>query len=152
MKKSFSILAIVAAMPLLMAAIWMDKQPSPKPYQAPVLAAPAGSVPITGKEQITQGSALANPIAPNPVSLERGQELFTINCAMCHGSTSAERGPVGKKLSPPPPGLDQELVRARSDAHIFKAVTFGFGRMPPFKDKLSPGERWELVNFLRTRK
>jgi mono/diheme cytochrome c family protein len=38
------------------------------------------------------------------------------------------------------------------DAQIFKAVTFGFGRMPPFKDKLEPQERWELVNFLRTRK
>lgn len=28
--------------------------------------------------------------------------LFTINCAMCHGRSSAERGPVGKKLTPPP--------------------------------------------------
>jgi hypothetical protein len=43
-------------------------------------------------------------------------------------------------------------VQERSDAAFFKAITFGFGRMPPFKDKLSPRERWDLVNFLRTRK
>jgi mono/diheme cytochrome c family protein len=71
---------------------------------------------------------------------------------MCHGSASAERGPVGKKLVPSPPGLDHTLVRSRSDSAIFKAITFGFGRMPSFRDKLTPEERWNLVNFLRTRK
>jgi mono/diheme cytochrome c family protein len=145
-------LVILAAAPLLMAALWMDKQPSYKPYQEPLLSPPVGSVPITGRETVSQASELKNPLTPNPASLAQGKALFTINCAMCHGQTPAERGPVGKKLKPPPPGLDQDLVRERSDAHIFKAITFGFGRMPPFKDKLSPRERWELVNFLRTRK
>ena len=32
-----------------------------------------------------------------------------------------------------------------------KVGSNGFGRMPPFKEKLSPQERWHLVNFLRTR-
>ena len=150
--KPIARLVILAAAPLLMAALWMDKQPSYKPYQAPLLSPPSDSVPVTGREIVSQGSDLKNPITPTATSLERGKTLFTINCAMCHGQTSAERGPVGKKLSPPPPGLDRDLVRERSDAHIFKAITFGFGRMPSFKDKLSPGERWDLVNFLRTRK
>jgi len=145
-------LVILAAAPLLMAAMWMDQQPSYKPYQAPLLSPPSDSVPVTGREIVSQGSELKNTIAPNPASLAQGKALFTINCAMCHGQTPAERGPVGKKLKPPPPGLNQNLVRERSDAHIFKAITFGFGRMPPFKDKLSPHERWDLVNFLRTRK
>ena len=143
---------ILAAAPLLMAALWMDRQPSPKPYQAPVLSPPVGSVPITGKEIVSQNSELKNPYTPSAASLERGKSFFTINCAMCHGQTSAERGPVGKKLNPPPPGLNHDLVQGRSDAHIFKAITFGFGRMPAFKNKLTQQERWELVNFLRTRK
>ena len=150
--RRFATLTIMAVAPLLMAALWMDKQPSYKPYQAPLLSPPVGSVPVTGREIVSQASELKNTITPNPASLAQGKALFTINCAMCHGQTPAERGPVGKKLKPPPPGLDQDLVRGRSDAHIFKAITFGFGRMPPFKDKLSPGERWDLVNFLRTRK
>jgi len=145
-------LVVLAAVPLLLAAMWMDRQPSHKPYQAPVLTAPAGSVPITGQETVSPDSESKNPLVPIPASLERGAELFRINCAMCHGQSSAEHGPVGKKLKPPPPGLDHDLLQARSDAHIFKAVTFGFGRMPPFKDKLTRQERWELVNFLRTRK
>lgn len=149
--KPIARLVVLATAPLLMAALWMDKQPSYKPYQSPVLVAPAGSVPVTGREVVSQDSEPRNPVTPTKESLEQGRARFAINCAMCHGQSSAEPGPVGKKLSPPPPGLDHGLVRDRSDAHIFKAVTFGFGRMPPFQDKLTPRERWELVNFLRTR-
>ena len=150
--KRISKLIILAAAPLLMAAIWMDDQQSYKPYKAPVLAPPAGAVPVSGKEIVSQESELKNPIAPTAESVVQGKALFEINCAMCHGQTSAERGPVGKKLIPPPPGLDQDMVKGLSDSTIFKAITFGFGRMPAFKDKLMPEERWSLVNFLRTRK
>jgi mono/diheme cytochrome c family protein len=144
--KRISKLAILVAAPLLMAAIWMDDQQTYKPYKAPVLAPPAGSVPVSGKELISQESELKNPIASSAAALEQGKTLFDINCALCHGQTSAERGPVGKKLIPPPPGLDRAMVKDLSDATIFKAITFGFGRMPSFKE-----ERWSLTNFLRTR-
>ena len=150
--KRLSKFIILAAAPLLMAAIWMDDQQSYKPYKALVLAPPAGAVPVSGRELVSQESELQNPIAPTPETVARGRDLFEINCAMCHGQTSAERGPVGKKLTPPPPGLDQDMVKDLSDSTIFKAITFGFGRMPVFKDKLLPEERWSLVNFLRTRK
>ncbi|HTG81868.1 MAG TPA: cytochrome c [Geobacteraceae bacterium] len=145
-------LTVLAVAPLLAAAIWMDEQPSHKPFQAPVLPPPKGSVPVSGKEVVTQEMELKNPVAPTAASVAQGKALFEINCRMCHGQTAAERGPVGKKLTPPPPGLDHDMVQGLSDAAIFKAITFGFGRMPPFQDKLLPQERWSLVNFLRTRR
>ena len=151
MKRFFRIM-ILAAVPFLMAAIWLDDQQSFKPYKAPVLAPPAGAVPITGKEVVSQESELKNPVPATAASLTEGKALFETNCVICHGQTSAERGPVGKKLVPPPPGLDHDMVKGLSDSTIFKAITFGFGRMPPFRDKLSPRERWDLVTFLRTRK
>ncbi len=152
MKKSFLLFFIIAAVPFMVAAIWMDDQQTYKPYKAPVLAPPADSVPISGKELISQESEPRNPIAATAESVTRGKALFEINCVICHGQTSAERGPVGKKLVPPPPGLDHDMVEGLSDSTIFKAITFGFGRMPAFKDKLLPEERWNLLNFLRTRK
>jgi mono/diheme cytochrome c family protein len=150
--KRFTRLAILTAAPWLMAAIWMDEQPAYKPYKPPILAPPKGSVPVTGKEIVSREAPLRNPVPATAESLAQGKTLFDINCAMCHGHTSAERGPVGKKLTPPPPGLDHELLQSLGDADIFKAITFGFGRMPPFQEKLTPQERWNLVNYLRTRK
>jgi mono/diheme cytochrome c family protein len=150
--KSILLLVILAATPLLMAALGMDEQPSYKAYEAPVLVPPSTAVPVSGKEIVSPDATLKNPFSPSKESLAQGKKLFGINCAMCHGATSAERGPVGKKLVPPPPGLGHDMVRNLGDSDIFKAITFGFGRMPPFLDRLSPGERWDLVNYLRTRK
>jgi mono/diheme cytochrome c family protein len=145
-------LVILLVVPLLMAAIWMDDQQSFKPYKAPVLSPPADAVPVSGKEIVSQESELRNPVKPTAESLSLGKTLFEINCLICHGQTSAERGRVGQKLVPPPPGLDHDMVKGLNDSTIFKAITFGFGRMPAFQDKLAPMERWSLVNFLRTRK
>ncbi len=152
MKRISMIIIIAAVVPFLMAAIWLDDQQSYKPFKAPVMAPPAGAVPVTGRETVSQESELRNPVPPSIASLEEGKTLFETNCVICHGQTSAERGPVGKKLVPPPPGLDHDMVTGLSDSTIFKTITFGFGRMPVFQDKLTPQERWNLVNFLRTRK
>jgi len=143
---------ILSAAPLLLAALWMDNQPSYKAYETRVPAPPAGSVPVSGREPVSPGAALRNPLAATASSLEQGKLLFAINCALCHGETRAKPGPVGSKFKPPPPALDPELLRQRSDAHIFTAITQGFGRMPPFRDKLTPLERWHLLNYLRARK
>ena len=150
--KHILMLVIFMAAPLLIAAIYMDDQQSYKPYKAPVLSAPAGAVPVTGKEMVSQESGLRNPTTVSAASLSQGKTLFETNCALCHGETSTERGRVGQKLVPPPPGLDHDMVKGLSDAAIFKAVTLGFGRMPPFQDKLTREERWDLVNFMRARK
>lgn len=85
--KRVSRVAVVAVAPLLMAALWMDKQPSPKHYQAPILASPVSSVAVSGTEIVSLGTELNNPLTPTAASLSRGKE-FSINCAMCHGSAS----------------------------------------------------------------
>lgn len=152
MKRMLRQVLLAGIAPLLMAALWMDEQPSFKPYEAPVLAPPAGSVPVTGREVVTQESEPANPIAPESASLARGEGLFAINCAHCHGATSSQPGPVGRKLAPPAPVLSRERLQGYSDADLYKLISFGFVRMPPFAGPLTPQERWDLVNYLRSRK
>jgi len=148
MKRAMLPLVLVVA-PLLTGAIWMDRQPSHQPYQAPVLTPPPGAVPVSGVEYLPEEGDLTNPVPPTPASVAAGRTVFTVNCAMCHGDAT-KRGPVGLKLTPPPPGLVPPLVQALSDTMIFRAVTKGFGRMPPFQEKLTVQERWSVVNYLRT--
>jgi mono/diheme cytochrome c family protein len=142
---------ILVVAPLLMAALWMDQQPSFKPYEAPVLVAPATAITFSPTEIVSPAAERHNPVPPDAVSLAQGKTLFAIHCALCHGETPIKPGLVGSKLQPPPPGLDHDLLKSRSDSHLFNAISNGFGRMPPFKEKLAPQERWHLVNFLRAR-
>jgi mono/diheme cytochrome c family protein len=152
MKKVLSGLLLVIA-PLLMGALGMDEQPSFKPYEAPVLTPPPAAVPISGKElPVSWDTPLENPVKATEESVARGKVLFEINCRMCHGSQPGEPGPVGKKLSPPPPDLHQKQAQQLSDADIFKRITLGFGRMPVFGNRLSPAERWDLVNYVHSLK
>ena len=150
--KQLSQWIMVAMAPLLMAAIWMDDQPSFKPHEAPVLAPPSTAVPTSGKEIVSWQSVLENSVPASKESVARGAALYTIDCRLCHGHKPAEPGPVGRHLTPPPPSPYQERMRNLSDADIYKRITLGFGRMPPFQGKLSPRERWDLVNYLRTLK
>ncbi len=143
---------IAALAPLLMAAIWMDTQPSFRPQEAPVLAPPVTAVPTSGKEIVSWQSSLENSVPAGKESVARGETLYVINCRMCHGHKANEPGPVGRHLTPPPPSPYQERVQKLSDADIFKRITLGFGRMPPFQSSLAPQERWDIVNFLRTLK
>lgn len=142
---------ILLVAPLLLAALWMDQQPAFKPYAEPLLVPPVTAIPFSSTEIVAAHAEVQNPIAPTAQSQAQGQALFAIYCALCHGETPATPGLVGNKLQPPPPGLNPGLLKERSDSQLFMAISNGFGRMPPFKTKLAPPERWHLVNFLRTR-
>jgi len=149
--RRIAIIVILLASPLLLAALWMDHQPSYKPYQAPVLVPPVTAVPFSSTEIVSPQAEMKNRVQPSEASLSNGKKLFDINCAMCHGQTPGKPGQVGTKLKPPPPGLDREMVKSLTDSLIFGAITNGFGRMPPFKGKIPPSERWDLINYLRSR-
>lgn len=98
-------------------------------------------------------TALANPIPPNPESIARGQELYSTNCASCHGTTGEGDGPVGLTLNPRPADLRQHAIPGiHTDSQLFEWITNGFpgSRMPAFKTTLSDTDRWNLVNFIRT--
>ena len=142
---------LIAAAPLLLAAVWMDQQPSYKPYEAPLLSPPADSVPVSGQELADPKIIPSNPTEPDADSVTRGAELFLINCSFCHGSEAGPPGPVGRKLQPPAPTLPAQRLAQLSDGELFQRVTFGVGRMPAFRLRLEPAERWDLVNYLRSR-
>jgi mono/diheme cytochrome c family protein len=94
-----------------------------------------------------------NPIPLSPESIAAGQELFSTNCAACHGETGQGDGPVGVTLNPRPADLTQHaVVGIHTDAQLFEWITNGFpgSRMPGFKSALSDTERWQLVNFIRS--
>jgi len=131
---------------------FMEIQPSYRPMENP-LPPPERSIPIEGPIAIPGMGAPENPTTADEASLARGQELFVINCRMCHGQTGEGAGPIAPFLANKPANLTSPVVQSKSDGSMFLTITNGItGKMPPLNENLLVSERWDVVNFIRTLK
>jgi mono/diheme cytochrome c family protein len=119
---------------------------------------PPGSVPITGAEAdwgaefkrgvFTTANALRNPTAP-VVNLAKGDTLYHVFCAVCHGPAGGGNGPVGMRMGAP--SLLTDRARGFTDGYLYSYIRYGgLTIMPPYGDKIfRPEDRWAVVNYLR---
>ena len=119
--------------------------------QGPRLAAPDSSVPVQGPDLIA-GEPASLPVPSSPASQQRGKILFGINCQQCHGATGVGNGAVGAFFTPKPFDLTGSTVQGLQDDELFVVISQGFGVMPPAAENLSPEERWDVINYVRTLK
>ena len=95
--------------------------------------------------------ASTQPYAAPSIAL--GAPLYGENCAVCHGAAGRGDGPLAGKLSIRPADLTEPHLFAHKVGDMFWWVSYGRdnGVMPGFADKLSPDQRWNLINFLLAR-
>jgi mono/diheme cytochrome c family protein len=127
----------------------MAEQDSIAPQMGPRLSAPAGAVPIQGPVLI-DGEPATAPNAATPNSIARGKILFGIHCALCHGPAAVGDGPLSDRFSKKPADLTSSGIQSLSDDEIFLVITEGKDPMPRLIENLDPGERWDVINFVRT--
>lgn len=89
-------------------------------------------------------SARENPLEYNLESVQKGKELYLLNCKSCHGDPGKNNA---LPLVPAPPDVISDQMHANSEGDLFYKITEGRGTMPPFKSSLSEDDRWHLVNF-----
>jgi mono/diheme cytochrome c family protein len=130
---------------------FMEIQPSYQPMEDP-LPVPPRSIPVEGAASIPNMGAPTNPVSADDISINRGKELFQINCAVCHGEQGKGDGPVASFLQKTKPAdLTSPAVQVISDGAIFMVITNGMpGTMPALNENLTVRERWDVVNYLRT--
>jgi mono/diheme cytochrome c family protein len=129
----------------------MDDQDSVAYGQGPRLAAPAEAVPVQGPVLIADQPA-SEPLAADAASLQRGQVLFDVDCALCHGQDGTGMGPISQYFAPRPADLTGDKVQGLSVAEIFMVITQGQGVMPSLAENLEPARRWDVVNYVRSLK
>jgi mono/diheme cytochrome c family protein len=94
--------------------------------------------------------SVKNPVPANAETIAAGEELFTENCAQCHGDKGKGDGETGKMLKKKPANFtDPKLMALETDGSLFWKMSEGRGPMPSWKDGLSDKERWTLVNYIR---
>ncbi len=126
----------------------MEDQVSVKNQEGPIIPFPEQSVPFKRGAYVAR--TVENPYPGDPESVARGEALFAVHCAVCHGDKGIGGGPVGEYFDPPPPDLTKDLLRSLNDAFLFTVLTDGFGRMPRMVENLSVDERWDVINYLRS--
>jgi mono/diheme cytochrome c family protein len=127
---------------------------------------PQGSVPLYGTAApefmygrdfngLNAMSALANPVAVNQESIDRGRKSYQINCAVCHGANgggfpTAVIWKVAPMIAAPPIGTaNSNSAMKLTDGYIFGIIRNGRGLMPSY-NRIEEAERWDIVNYLRT--
>ena len=95
---------------------------------------------------------------PEPATSEsvtRGERLFEVHCAACHGAEKRGDGPQARALPIPPADLTAEHLWDHADGELFWWLTAGMPGpdghlvMPGFGETLSEEDRWALIDAIR---
>ena len=143
----------------------MTNQQSIKPQEHPK-PFPKRSVPVTGIpsaqwEDRDATEDLKNPVAPSTDSLAKGEMLFKVYCAACHGMTGRAESEVAVRGMPATDLTDDATQTEMTEGWLFGTITFGSAIMPPYgragdmngdargSNDLNIEERWHVVNYIK---
>ena len=75
--------------------------------------------------------------------INKGREVYAINCQVCHGTD-------GRGVVPDAPDFSfgEELIKP--DIELFNAISSGKGMNPAFRGILSEQEIFNVISYLRT--
>jgi mono/diheme cytochrome c family protein len=105
------------------------------------------------KEKWTAPAAEArkkNLVAVSESSLAAGQKIYVKRCVACHGKAGNGDGPDAADLGIHPAKLSDPLIREETDGELFWKITVGKKPMPNYGSRLSPTDRWNVINYLRS--
>lgn len=95
-----------------------------------------------------------NPFPITADGLARGKELYTINCAICHGDKGDGAGYLvrddgGVYPAQPANFLQDEFINS-SEGRYYHSIMYGKNVMGGYSDKLSYEERWQVIHYVRS--
>lgn len=91
-----------------------------------------------------------NPIAVSESSLSAGQKIYVKRCVACHGKGGNGDGPDAADLGIHPAKLSDPAIQRQTDGALFWKITVGKKPMPNYGTRLSPTDRWNVINYLRS--
>jgi mono/diheme cytochrome c family protein len=127
------------------------------------VAAGCSSNPVPDDASLTPSFLQVEVTAKPPASdatMARGKAVYDANCVQCHGATGRGDGFGAPFLVPGPRDLTAGQFKFRTtasgllptDEDLFRTISRGADGtgMPPWKYLLSDGDRWALVDYVKT--
>ncbi len=92
-----------------------------------------------------------NPAKASRTSVGLGRNLFSSQCAMCHGAKGDGKGDLAVELAFQMPDFTHSEKRPkRTDGELYYIITHGHGEMPEQGERLRPKQKWNMINFIRS--
>jgi len=101
----------------------------------------------TGKMGPNWGTGIPLPVTP--ALIQRGQQRFNINCAVCHGPLAAGDGIVKSYGLATVVSLQEDRIRNMADGEIFDTITHGKNTMMAYGPRVLVPDRWAIITYLR---
>jgi mono/diheme cytochrome c family protein len=93
---------------------------------------------------------IVNPLKGNQASIADGKVIYTKFCTPCHGEKGKGDGIAAPGLSKPPADHSAAFVQNQKDGALYWIISMGNNPMPAYKATLTPTQRWQVVNYMRT--
>jgi mono/diheme cytochrome c family protein len=92
---------------------------------------------------------VTNPLTPTDQNLEDGMKIYTMNCALCHGTLDKKPAPLTHNFYPPAPNLVSDPPDD-PEWHIFFTIRTGvrYSGMPAWDGVLGEQDMWKATMFL----
>lgn len=92
---------------------------------------------------------VSNPLTPTDSNLEDGMKLYTMNCALCHGTLDRKPSTLANSFYPPPPNLISDPPDD-PEWHIYYTIRTGvrYTGMPAWDKTLTDQDMWKITAFL----
>ncbi len=92
---------------------------------------------------------VSNPLTPTDSNLEDGMKLYTMNCALCHGTLDRKPSTLSNSFYPPPPNLISDPPDD-PEWHIYYTIRTGvrYTGMPAWDKTLTDQDMWKITTFL----
>lgn len=92
-----------------------------------------------------------NPLTASEANLTAARQIYSDQCANCHGDGGKGDGSDAMMYDPAPSDLtDAAKLSKLTDGEIYYQIAEGRKPMPSFKKKLTEDQRWQLVLFVRS--
>lgn len=112
-----------------------------------------------GKKEGTFGNGLPANLEINEEAdmvglLGRGEEMFNVHCAICHGKSGNGKGVLSVYLAQGDPIINVPSLydypqEKAPDGYIYEVISNGKGSMGAYKHNLPVRDRWAIVFYLR---
>jgi len=92
-----------------------------------------------------------NPVPASEQSVADGKQIYSSQCAMCHGVSGDGKGELVERFKYTVPDFtDAAFQTGRTDGEFYYVLTHGHGKMRGQGGRLSDETRWHLVNYIRS--